>query len=231
MSTRRFDILGQSAPASAFLWKEIQAGQLEDGLMREDDVFVFQYWPETLDDAYTTNYDTKVIPGGSHPLFQWTGGGGREVSFTAIFTTEIDPGSPDSLLKYQPQRELLPSARYTVDINAAVAKLQSFMRPKYVDGDVNTTEPPPRLYLALNNTLLGGDRPEILVVLKGAPVSYQAWFPSGYPRIVEVSCSFSEVVQRRAKSGAPHIKFIGRSSFEKSGRDYKYRGSIDRVIG
>lgn len=48
----------------------------------------FQYFPETISDTKASNYQTKVIPGLSHPLYQWTSSGAREISFEAIFTRD-----------------------------------------------------------------------------------------------------------------------------------------------
>lgn len=48
----------------------------------------FQYFPATISDTRGTNYQTKVIPGLSHPLYQWTSGNERVVSFEAIFTRD-----------------------------------------------------------------------------------------------------------------------------------------------
>lgn len=60
----------------------------EDNPLREDEQRSFQYFPETIQDAKGSNYQTKVIPGLSHPLYQWTSSGAREISFQAVFTRD-----------------------------------------------------------------------------------------------------------------------------------------------
>jgi hypothetical protein len=216
--------LSESEPMPVYMWPEIRPNKPDD----PREMFVFQYWPETLEDAYTPNWSEKPVPGGSHPLQQWTGGSGRALSFTAIFTTEIEPGSVDENLVNVTQ-----SFRYNVDVRAALAKLNSYMRPGYPGGTPNSqaTEPPPRLYLHVENTRLGGDSDTILVILKGASVTYQAWFPQGYPRIAEVALQFSEVVQHHSDGPLSNISFIGRTPFYKCGLDYKYRGAVDKILG
>lgn len=48
----------------------------------------FQYFPATISDQQATNYQTKVIPGLSHPLYQWTSGGARTITFQTVFTRD-----------------------------------------------------------------------------------------------------------------------------------------------
>jgi hypothetical protein len=50
----------------------------------------FQYFPETISDTKQVSYQPKEVPGGSLPLYQWTGSGERAISFTAVFTTDVD---------------------------------------------------------------------------------------------------------------------------------------------
>ena len=224
-------LISDSEPRSAYMWPEIGPGRA--AFNRLNEIFVFQYWPESLTDSESPRYATKEVPGASHPLYQWTGGGEREISFTATFTCEVDEDSPSSLAANPGGALLLPSARYTVDVKAAVAKLKTYIRGEYSQGALNqATKPPKRLYLVLENSGLGGDTDTILTVLKSAPVTYEAWFPSGKPRIATVQMSFAEVVQTSRGAGeTSQIKYLGRSSFEKVGAKYSYRGTVDRVNG
>lgn len=50
----------------------------------------FQYFPETIADTKQVGYQPKEIPGGSLPLYQWSNSGERTISFTAVFTTDVD---------------------------------------------------------------------------------------------------------------------------------------------
>lgn len=191
---------------------------------------VFQYWPETFDDSYTPDYAMKQVPGGSHPLFQWTGGSGRDISFIAQFTAEVDEGPVGA---QRPNlTNVTPSARYNVDVRGALSKLRSFMLPSYTEtGQVNSlVAPPKRLILVMEGTGIGGNKDYISCILRGAPITYEALFPSGHPRIVSVSLTFSEIVQQQADTGSS-ITFIGRESFEQDGRNYRYRGTVDRTVG
>ncbi len=224
-------IISTSDPRSAFMFPELA----QPGAVADDDLFVFQYWPDQLEDSYTPEYATKQIPGGTHPLYQWVGGSERSFTFTANFTAEIDTGvfSRGAFNGNNPAAlQLIPSSRYTVDIRAALNRLRSFMLPSYEDqaADLNAlAKPPKRLWLVLENTRLGGDRDEVLVVLRSAPVTYEAWFPNGIPRAIQVSLTFSEVVQRRTAQGSS-IRWQDRRPFEDDGRYYKYRGTVDKVI-
>lgn len=225
-------LVSTGQPRSVYMWPATTAGT--PPVAGDDEIFVFQYWPESLSDTYSPEYAEKKIPGGSHPLLQYTGGSGRQIVFTANFTAEVDTDSSLSTATDLESVKLLPSGRYTVDVRAALARLQSYLRGDYPDGSLNqAVKPPKRFYLTLENTRLGGDRDEILVVLRDAPITYQAWFPNGTPRVVEVACTFQEIVQHgsAADSTGSQITFIGRSSFEKTGKNYKYRGTVDRVIG
>ena len=133
-------------------------------------VRVFQYFPETITDTKASNYQGKVIPGLSHPLYQWTSGGQRLVSFQAIFTR--DRALSDSEYKatrgvFTPDTVRIPvpgqannfdSAAFgagqglssatdhrNVDIPSAVAYLRSFMDPEYSqDGQGARSDKPRR---------------------------------------------------------------------------------------
>ena len=93
------DYVSQPGQKVAYLFPEIpftpgtaQSIDPTGGLVppgKLQDVFVFQFWPQQVSDNYQVNYATKNIPGASHPLYQWTGGGGRTISFEATFVSEI----------------------------------------------------------------------------------------------------------------------------------------------
>jgi len=114
----------------------------------------FQYFPATLSDSQGTNYQSKVIPGLSHPLYQWTSGNARAVSFEAIFTRDrtytdeesqaVASGLAGSSVnsnqgnnqQFQSQSKgtlgiAQNSDSRNVDIPSAVAWLRSFLLPEY----------------------------------------------------------------------------------------------------
>ena len=228
-------------PRAAYMFPEMVsfAGNKKAGVSG-DEIFVFQYWPETLDDTYNVEYAQKQIPGASHPLLQWIGGSGRQITFTAQFTAELDTGEARGGLRnaatlHQPLANLMPSDRYTVDIRAALNRLRSYMMADYgtqANGLNSLASPPKKLWLVLEGTLLGGTDDAILVVLRSAPITYESWFPNGHPRIVQVSLTFDQIVQHSAAGqGQSSIKYIGRTPFEQDGANYKFRGTVDRVLG
>jgi len=224
-------LLSTSDPRSAFLFPESSIGGTS--IPGDDQVFVFQYWPETIEDSYSPTYGDRQIPGGSHPLYQWTGGSGRDITFTATFTAEVDVGVTRGAFgtRNPAITELTPSARYTVDVRAALNRLRSLMLPDYngTGSNINTlASPPKKFYLVLQGSRLGGNKDYILCILRSAPITYQASFPNGTPRMAEVSLTCTEIVQQTSTAGSSSIRFIGRGPFEKDGAFYSYRGTVDR---
>lgn len=239
--------VGDSAPAPAYLFPAVfgppGGGEVTRhymqaaGLATSNEIFVFQYWPESVEDTYTPNYGMKQPVGGTHPLYQWTGGNGRDITFTAQFTAEVQTERDRGVSAYNPSSGFLgeiPSLRYTVDIIAALNRIRSYMLPSYENGPTNIGRAiaPKRLYLVLEGAQLGGDRDEVLCFLRSAPITYEAFFPSGKPRIVQVALTLSEIVQHGEGEGdQSKIMFIDRSPFEEDSKHYRYRGTVDRAIG
>lgn len=150
----------------------------------------FQYFPATISDSQATNYQTKVIPGLSHPLYQWTSGGARVISFEAIFTRDrtftkqenesLKKGSADlgngpvagagagfEILNNYKQFSSNADPR-NVDIPSAVAWLRSFLLPWYSNdgnGTFNSTpnrpHPPRKLILGLPGVRLNWGVPTL----------------------------------------------------------------------
>jgi len=223
-----------SRPQVAYLFPEIdpmqdraKARAISGGSI-SGDVFVFQYWPTQVQDATQVEYATKIIPGGSHPLYQWIGGSGRTISFEAIFTSEVEDTTQTELFSNGSNTglTLLPSSRYTVNVAAAINKIQSYQYPTYNNG---STDPPPKLRLVFPGSRLGR-RPgsdDILCFLKSLRVTTESCFPSGAPRVATVALEFVETVQLAASpsdKSKTSVKFIDRWSFSNT-NDYQYRGS------
>jgi hypothetical protein len=213
------------------------------------DVFVFQFWPNQVSDRYEVNYATKSIPGGSHPLYQWVGGNGRTISFDATFVSEIDEasytqtgltfneqiqaqtvtaGQPGNGLGAALGAALLPSARYTVNVKAAIAALQKYLYGKYndIEGKKGITEPPKKLVLVLPNTALGRSdgNDGILCILLRADVTMESWYPTGNLRVATVALEFAEIVQHTDAQGS-NIKFIGADAYDNLSRAYTIQGT------
>jgi len=114
----------------------------------------FQYFPASISDTQATNYQTKVIPGLSHPLYQWTSGGARGISFEAVFSRDrtYSEAELDAMSGYDGNIRTISNlgARFNsggtgkaasaiasnkeprdVDIPSAVAWLRSHLLPEY----------------------------------------------------------------------------------------------------
>lgn len=179
------------------------------------DAIAFQYWPETVQDSRGSEWSAKNIPGGSHPLYQWTHGGERTLSFTAMFTTDTAP--QESILEWQRATAVLPSGSPAqspyegmqnerlngldigtrdVDLRAVVSWLRWYTYPYYTEGDGWKAFEPPKCMLVLPNTGLGYlGYDYIICVMTQCDITYEACFETGFPRLIEVSLAFSEVVQ------------------------------------
>jgi hypothetical protein len=229
------------APQKVYLFPSNEFTPSTGGrILNQESSLFFQYWPQSLTDDYAVDYAEHTIPGGSHPLYQWTGGRGRTISFESIFTSEINTLSAtgSSILSRAAavaaaaSISLLPSSPYTVDVGAALAKVRSWMMPKYsAGGRLGETRPPKILTLVFPNTRLGGSSDLIQVILRSAPITIESWFPNGQPRIATVQMTFNEVVQSPnggGQSSATRVQFIGRDDFESEGNKYKFRGLADR---
>ena len=201
----RYELIAAPQKQVAYLFPErINNPQVNEII---DTSFVFQYWPESLSDSQGVEYASNPIPGGSHPLHQYVGGGERTISFDATFTSEIEDSS------IADKHSGIPSAPYTVDIRAAIARLESFKLARYPRNGMNSRViPPPQLVLVFPGTNLGRNSDHVVVILKELSWNYISWFPSGVPRVVQTSMSFSESVQRRTGRGS-NIKFVGREVY------------------
>lgn len=185
----------------------------------------FQYFPSTIADHYGTNYQTKVIPGLSHPLYQWTSGQERTISFEAIFTRDRTYTASESeaigIGKAGFSYSLAgPTSEFTadlgiasntdprnVDIPSAVAWLRSFLLPEYSSDGKGTfsktpqrPRPPRKMILGLPGVRLNWGVPELpaeqlYCIMKGCEVAYDGFFHDGTPRMAKVALVFGEIIQ------------------------------------
>lgn len=203
----------------------------DDSPVAEGGSQVFQYYPETVSDTKAVNYQQKEIFGASLPLYQWVAGGERLISFSVIFTCDVD------LLDFTNQEnrtnlyQRLKNAgqeRRNVDIRAAVVWLRQYMLPTYQEGAADSsaalTFAPRKLLLSMPGTgigLAGGDDglsglDTVPVLMTQCDVSHEALFPSGLPRITTVQLSFAQTGQIR---GA--VTFPSRTAFYDDSRKGK----------
>jgi hypothetical protein len=213
--------LAQSAPTSL-----IKAGHGVAHMLLEveeynepggSEVRQLQWFPETLTDSKDTDWQDRVVPGGSHPLLNWVSGGRRDISFMAQYTCDKDPGYDSARAKmagvgqktiasgYPPGGKTI-AGRRDLDIRAEIDFLRQCMYPRYSTTAGRRVLPPPVVRLTVDNLGWGpGGTNMIRTVMTQCEVTYNKLFPSGYPRLVEVSLGFAEVVQE-----ADRVRFIGR---------------------
>lgn len=181
------------------------------------DMRCFQYYPESVKDNKVTNWQPKEIPGLSHPLYQWTSCGAREIGFSVIFTRDrcMSIAEKDRLLNYPPSAGFNAPGSFSdasgpsnidtrnVDIPSAVAWLRSFKYPEYNNGG-SFPGPPRKLLLGMPGLRLNHGAPqfsvnEILCIMLQAEVSYDSFFNDGTPRMATVQLNFAEIIQYQGK--------------------------------
>lgn len=192
----------------------------EDGTFNDDFERAFQFWPESLQDSRgDVGWQEKVIPGGSHPLVQWTAGGGRRLSFTVFFSRDKHP---DETAAEEAEAEITGEVdEDNISIPAAISWLRYFTYPLYTP-DSLVVIPPSPLLLVFPKTETGaaygagevsvdGGRPidAVSCVMTSCDVTYHSWFPDGSPRVAEASLEFLEIVQSGGK-----VFFHSRDSLE-----------------
>lgn len=237
------DLTALDAPQKVYLFPSATYSFAAKGggqTVSQNSALFFQYWPGSLSDEHTVSYAEHVIPGGSHPLYQWTGGGGRTLSFEAIFVSELNTQKGSGALSgataalANAGAGLLPSGPHTVDVSAALSRLRSWMLPEYSKGGrLGETTPPPILTLVFPNTRLAGTSDLLQVILRSAPITIESWYPNGQIRVATVTLTFNEVVQSPSgggQSSATRVQFIGRDNFEVEGRKYRHRGIADSTF-
>lgn len=176
------------------------------GRIRPGPSFRFQYFPASLTSSKQTNWQQKEIPGASLPLYQFVAGGEHTLTFTAQFTSDTD------LLANPELHETLRSdglKEHNPDIRAAVAWLRQFVTPSYQSGSAlgaPLTQPPKKVLLFMPGTgigLLAGaptaapsvQPHSVPTIMTQCEVTYEAFFASGLPRLVQVQLSFAQVAQ------------------------------------
>jgi len=169
----------------------------------------FQYFPETFSDSKAVNYQTKEVPGGSLPIYQWISSGERSISFTAVFSSDVDllAGEPPIVTDATTPTAIverlknLGAAGRNADIRKAIVWLREYLLPKYV-GDKTHAPNKVRLYIPGSGIGAAGGDPDVLVspdgvtcVMTQCEVSYESFFPSGLPRLVTVSIGLAQTAQ------------------------------------
>lgn len=207
----------------------------------------FQYFPETVTDSRGVEWQSKTVVGGSHPIYQWTHGSPRTISFDAVFTRDLQPertpsnaisalgsiAATISNVAKNPVGAVIGALKNGFDestnpnIDQAVAWLRSKTYPTY---DNNIASAPTKLLLVFPNSgitsyVKGIAIDSLPVIMTECNVTYESFFRNGVPRIVTVSLQFAEIVQL----GNSGWGFVDGSQFDddpdgwngKSGYNYK----------
>jgi len=179
---------------------------------------MLQYFPESIEDNHSANWQSRSIPGSPLPLYQWVAGGERPISMSATFSRDMSGEIGKDV----------EEDKYNVDVDAAIAWLKLLVTQDFVDlGDVGMTAvSPPILWLHAVGTKLGyntkasgalGANPEgVYCVLLEVGSARNNWFQNGQVRLASVSLSFAEVMQV-----GQLIYPYGRSDFLSMAAPYK----------
>ena len=177
-----------------------------------------QHFPEAITDSWAPVYAAKDIPGGTLPLYQYIGNGERVLSFSTVFSTDLDLSDDDIAKGAEPYQNR------NVDVKAAIAMLRSFMIPSYEGG---MTYPPPRLLLYIPNSGIGaaagshvaGDDGIICIMKQCDPVVTD-YFANNTPRIAQVALAFAQSAQ--------YQKTVNYPRSDQKSKDYWYGTSRTR---
>ena len=177
--------------------------------------FRFQYFPETISDTKQVNYQRRDVPGASLPIYQWVNSGERLISFTSVFTTDVnlstDYHTADALAT---RLKGVGHEDRNVDIRAAISVLRDKMLPSYPSSTTPVqVQAPPKLLLYLPGTGIGWaggfntGAPEadhsIICIMTQCDVMWESFFPNGLPRIASVQLSFAQIAQKGGRVTFP----------------------------
>lgn len=171
-----------------------------------------QFFPETISDSRSVQYEEKTMMGSSHPIYQWVHGSDRIISFEAHFASDTpavnsgvigDPLSTASSILKNPVAGIIaatkgPGSNAAVDIAKAIAWLRSYTYPSYPGSGV--VKAPPKLLLYLEGTqiysFVGTHTTSVIpVILRRCDVTYESFFRNGSIRSAMVSLEFAETIQ------------------------------------
>lgn len=185
--------------ASASLDRLTNTGESERGAPLR-----FQYWPESIQDTKTVNWAPRDVPGGSLPVYQWINSGERIISFTAVFSSDMDLIQGDDALVER--LKAVGQEGRNVDIRAAAIWLREFMLPsagELAGAETPISIAPARCLLRLPKSGIGvtggvsgtSDVDAMVCIMTTCDLSYDAFFPSGLPRIMTASLAFAQIPQ------------------------------------
>jgi hypothetical protein len=163
-----------------------------------------QYFPEAIQDTRAVVYATRQVPGGSLPLYHWIAGGERTLSFSVVFSSDVDL-SLDTVQDYKSEIKNLGLDIRNVDVKSGLLWLRSFMMPTYVENDEYKPLAPPKMLLRLpgsgigvlagHTTFYGTEMEAILCVMTQCDIEYRAFFSSGNPRFAVANVVVAQIPQ------------------------------------
>lgn len=163
---------------------------------------VLQYWPDSIEDEMSANWQDRSIPGSAIPLYQWVSGSGHNFSFSTVFSRDLNGEIGKDI----------EEDKFNVDVDAAVAWLSMLCMNDYQDvgGVQKAAVAPPVLWLWMKGTNFGYNTTAIKAlgtsgsdvtstgiycILLNRSVTRKNWFQDGQLRLASVSLSFAEVMQ------------------------------------
>lgn len=215
---------------------EVMITGLDDRTDSPQETFVFQYFPESINDTKQINRSTKDIPGLSLPLYQFTSGGERSISFQAYFSTDLDllaHGVSKAAEIFSRVKEF-GLTRSNVDIRTAMTYLRGFLLPRYGESDAGLgmiTFAPRKIMLTIPRSgigMLGGATSEgmvmpdsVVCLMSQCDVTFEAFFPSGLPKIASVQLTFVQTAQYGGQVQLPQaqqdvLRMVSNTGFDKN---------------
>lgn len=156
----------------------------------ERGAIAFQYWPESVQDTRATGWQSKPVPGGSHPVREWPNGGERQISFVVPFSTDSAPPFDSAI-----DETGVDLANHDLDIRVAISWLRWFTYPHYGEDGAQAAHAPPKALLVMPNMKLSHTGADwVLVTVDQCDVTYMECFEDGTPKLAEVSLTFFESV-------------------------------------
>lgn len=156
-----------------------------------EEVFTFQYFPDSIQDQKTINYAQRSPYQSSLPIYQWVNTGSRVVQFTAQFSSDIQFTNRVSFTN-------TGIAPRDADVNQMLEFLRGLLFPVYDNSSI--VAGPPILILNLPGTSIGalGRGPEkdsIYCLMTRCEITIDALFPGGGIRTATVQLGFEQIPQ------------------------------------
>jgi len=196
--------------------------EITDKPVKNRPIHRLQYFPQTINDTYQTNYVAHQIPGGSLPIYQWVSGGPRTISFDTYFSCDVDllsKGTQQGKLLVE-RLEKIGQIDRNVDIRSAVAWLRRYMYPQYKTGETTAvsslTYAPRKILLVMPGSGIGVSsnmnvelssivEDSIYCHMTSCDVTYMQYHKSGLPKIAMVKLSFEQEAQVEGRVNFPSM--------------------------